>query len=231
MSTTVLLAPPNSPSGSGGGGYSNTLSGSWVQDSAGNVYWLETATDEQGVVSYIYYDQPGGNIVTPTGDVSPVLDSNMQLVKRGDDINGDGSVVVTFYRLNIYDESGAIISSIPQSPDGTTYTVQGVEIDPQDEIEELLKTGNNINAAILTQGASLVTSNNSISSSSFDLNARTAGSFINFEFDECDLTYVTTGAATGEIETAVYSLASVVVGTVTLSYDALTGDLTNVARA
>jgi len=217
MSTTVLLAPPNSPNGGGGGGYSNTLSGSWVQDSAGNVYWLETATDEQGVVTYIYYDQPGGNIVTPTGDVSPVLDSNMQLVKRGDDINGDGSVVVTFYRLNIYDENGAILVSIPQSPDGTTYTVQGVEIDPQDEVEELLKQGN-ISTASITQNSS-------------ELNARTAGSFINFNFNECELTYVSSGAATGEIETAVYKIAGVVVGTITLSYDNATGDLTNVTRA
>ena len=58
-----------------------------------------------------------------------------------------------------------------------------------------------------------------------------AGSFINFNFDEVDLTYVASGAATGEIETATYSLAGVVQGTITISYDSITGNVTNAIRA
>jgi len=224
MTTTVMFCPSTPAGGSAPGGYSNTLAGSWVQDVAGNIYWLETATDTEGNVTYIYYDQPGGSIVTPTGDVSPVLDSNMQIIKRADDVNGDGSVINTFYRLNIYDADGAILSSVTQSADGTGYTVQGNEIDPQDEVEEILKEGN-------SNTASLVTSNNSIAQSVVELNQRAAGSFINFNFDEVNLSYVATGAATGEIETAVYSLGGNVVGTVSLTYDAATGDLTNVVRA
>jgi len=224
MTTTVMFCPSTPAGGSAPGGYSNTLAGSWVQDVAGNIYWLETATDTEGNVTYMYYDQPGGSIVTPTGDVSPVLDSNMQIIKRADDVNGDGSVINTFYRLNIYDADGAILSSVTQSADGTGYTVQGNEIDPQDEVEEILKEGN-------SNTASLVTSNNSIAQSVVELNQRAAGSFINFNFDEVNLSYVATGAATGEIETAVYSLGGNVVGTVSLTYDAATGDLTNVVRA
>lgn len=238
MTTTVMFCPSTPAGGSAPGGYSNTLAGSWVQDVAGNIYWLETATDTEGNVTYIYYDQPGGSIVTPTGDVSPVLDSNMQIIKRADDVNGDGSVINTFYRLNIYDADGAILSSVTQSADGTGYTVQGNEIDPQDEVEEILKEGNqntdlirSSNAAILTNTASIVTSNNSIAQSGVNLSQRAAGSFINFNFDEVNLTYVATGAATGEIETAVYSLGGNVVGTVSLTYEAITGDLSNVIRA
>jgi len=188
MTTTVLLAPPNSPSGSSGGGYSNTLAGSWVQDEAGNVYWLETATDTEGNVTYTYYDQPGGNIVSPTGDVSPVLDSNMQVIKRGDDVNGDGSLIVTFYRLNIYDEDGIILVSIPQNANGSVYAIQGVEIDPQDEIEVKLSEIESNTASIDANTAATATNTASI-------DQRVAGSFINFDFDEVSLTYVSSGPA------------------------------------
>ena len=58
MSTTVMFCPSTPAGGSAPGGYSNTLAGSWVQDVDGNIYWLETATDTEGNVSYIYYDQP-----------------------------------------------------------------------------------------------------------------------------------------------------------------------------
>ncbi len=245
MTTTVLLAPPNSPSGSSGGGYSNTLAGSWVQDEAGNVYWLETATDTEGNITYTYYDQPGGNIVSPTGDVSPVLDSNMQVIKRGDDVNGDGSLIVTFYRLNIYDEDGIILVSIPQNANGSVYAIQGVEIDPQDEIEVKLSEIESNTASIDANTAATATNtaNTATNTASIDANTaatatstasidqRVAGSFINFDFDEVSLTYVSSGPATGEIQTATYSKSGSQVAVITLTYDATSGQLTNVLRA
>lgn len=210
MSTAVLHCPATPiGGGGGGGGFANTVAGQWVQDSLGNVYWLETPTDAQGVTSYIYYDQPGGVVVTPTGGTGPIQDSNIKVIPRGDDINGDGSQVVTFYRLNIYDADGSILVSIPQTADGLAYVIQGNEIDPQDEIENLLIESNQ-NTTALSQ--------------------RAAGSFINFNFDQCDLTYIASGPAAGEIETAVYKLGPSVVGTITLSYDPITGDLIKAIR-
>lgn len=51
------------------------------------------------------------------------------------------------------------------------------------------------------------------------LNARTAGSLTPVRFDEVDLTYVPSGPGTGQVQTAVYKLATVTVKTLTLSYD------------
>jgi len=220
-SLNALMIAPATPSGGGGGGFNNTFQGAWVQDAAGNVYWQEVETDSQGVKTYIYYDQPGGNVVTPTGDLGPIDESSIQVIKRGDDINGDGSLVVTFYRVNIYDDDGAILAP---------YTVQGTEIDPQNEIEALLVQGNANTAAAITELASILTATTATASSNDSINQRVAGSFINFNFDEVDLTYVASGAATGEIETATYSLASVVQGTITISYDSVTGNITNATR-
>lgn len=197
---TVLFAPGLSNVGSAN--YKVGITNQWVQDSAGNVYWLETSTDTDGNVSFTYYDQPGGSVVTPTGDVQPVQDSNVQVIKRADDINSDGSVYVNFYRVNVYDEDGAILASLPQNAQGATYVILGDEVDPQDETQDILR----------------------------DVEDRTPGSFINFNFDEVDLTYVAAGAAQGELETAVYKLNTATVGTVTLTYDGA-GNLTNVARS
>ncbi len=230
-SLNALMIAPATPSGGGGGGFNNTFQGAWVQDDAGNVYWQEVETDSQGVKTYIYYDQPGGNVVTPTGDLGPIDESSIQVIKRGDDINGDGSLVVTFYRVNIYEDDGAILSSQPQTAAGAPYTVQGTEIDPQNEIEALLVQGNANTASAITELASIQTATTATASSTDSINERVAGSFINFNFDEVDLTYVASGAAAGEIETATYSLASIVQGTVTISYDSLTGNITNATRA
>jgi len=226
----AFLFAPSQPAGGGGSGYVNTLQGAWVQDSAGNVYWLETATDSQGNVTYTYYDQPGGNVVTPTGDLEPVKDNNLQVIKRGDDVNGDSSLIVNFYRVNVYDDEGNIIASTPQTATGLPYTVQGVEVEPEDEIEALLSVGNNNTAAAVTELASIQTATVSTASSASEIKERSAGSFINFNFDEVDLTYVVTGAELGEIETATYKLATVVVGVVTITYDT-SGNISNITRA
>lgn len=49
--------------------------------------------------------------------------------------------------------------------------------------------------------------------------ARLTGSLTPVAFDEVDLTYVVAGNGVGQIETATYKLATVVVKTVTLTYD------------
>jgi len=51
------------------------------------------------------------------------------------------------------------------------------------------------------------------------LNARTSGSLVPLEFDEIDLTYVTVGNGIGQIETAEYKLATVLVRTLTMTYN------------
>ena len=218
--TESLLIAPGLPAVQPGPSYKNTLSGSWVQDSAANVWWLETSTDLDGNIIYTYYGQPGGTPSVPVGSVEPVQDSNIQVIRRGDDVNGDGSLVVTFFRVNVYDEDGAILSSNPQTSAGGPYVVIGTEIDPQDEVEELLRVGNANTTDIKTA-----------SESTNDVTVgRLAGSFINFEFDEVVISRVTVGPATGEIETAEYKLSTVTVGTITISYDA-NGDVSNVARS
>ena len=51
------------------------------------------------------------------------------------------------------------------------------------------------------------------------LNAKTAGNLVPTAFDEVALTYVPSGAGAGQIQTAVYKLATVTVKTLTMSYD------------
>lgn len=178
------------------------VEGRFVIDAAGNLLWLQTTYDNiTGNTTTTYYDQPNGTVVTPSGNVGPVKDSNIFTIKRCDDINGDGTSLVVFYRVNVYDEAGVIISSIPQTPSGAAYTVQGVERDCDDDIEKDVD----------------------------EINQRVSGSFINFNFDKVDLTYVASGAAEGEINTAVYSLSGNTAGTITMSYDAQ-GRLSSVSR-
>lgn len=55
-------------------------------------------------------------------------------------------------------------------------------------------------------------------------------SLVPSEFDQISLTYVIAGNGTGEIETVLYSLASVLVATLTLSYDA-SNNLIDVVRS
>ena len=57
------------------------------------------------------------------------------------------------------------------------------------------------------------------SDGSINTNAVVVNSLITSEYDEIVLTYVTSGNGIGEIETAIYKLASIVVNTLTLSYD------------
>lgn len=52
------------------------------------------------------------------------------------------------------------------------------------------------------------------------LTARLAGSLVPTAYDEVALTYVTVGNGIGQIQTAVYKLATSTVKTLTLSYDA-----------
>lgn len=214
--TNSLLLAPGLPSVAPGTSYSNTLQGSWVQDSAGNVWWLETSTDTDGSVTFIYYDQPGGVVGVPTGNVEPIQDSNIQAIKRGDDVNGDGSTIVIFFRVNVYDEDGAILTSNPQNASGGVYTILGTEIDPQDEVEAILDN--------------IGTNTAATAASADNIDTRVAGSFINFNFDEVTITRVAAGAAQGEIETAVYKSATVTVATLTITYDG-NGDLSGVVRS
>jgi hypothetical protein len=56
------------------------------------------------------------------------------------------------------------------------------------------------------------------------INADSEGNFITPfappEYDEIELTYITSGNGTGEVETVIYKLDSVTQATLTLSYDA-----------
>jgi len=52
-----------------------------------------------------------------------------------------------------------------------------------------------------------------------ELNTKLGGSLTPVAFDEVALTYVPSGNGVGEIQTAVYKLATVTVKTLTLSYD------------
>lgn len=56
-----------------------------------------------------------------------------------------------------------------------------------------------------------------------------AGSFVPEEFDEIDLTYVTSGNGVGEIETVTYSKNNAAFAVLTLSYN-VSNQLTNVTR-
>ncbi len=106
------------------------LSSLFVQDSAGNVYWLEVNVDEtDGSVTYTFFDQPGGTQQIPVGDVGPIPDSNINVIPRCDDVNNDGSDLVTFYRINVTDELGNVIASNPTTADGSSYLVVGTEVD------------------------------------------------------------------------------------------------------
>ena len=56
-----------------------------------------------------------------------------------------------------------------------------------------------------------------------------AGALVPERYDQIDLTYVPSGNGVGEIQTAVYKLATVTVATLTLSYNA-SNKLTSVVR-
>lgn len=59
----------------------------------------------------------------------------------------------------------------------------------------------------------------SLSSINSTLTSRLSGAFVPTAYDEVDLTYVTVGNGIGQIQTAVYKLATVTVKTLTLTYD------------
>ncbi len=118
----------------------NTLQGDWVQDAAGNIWWQQMATDEiTEAVEFTYYVQPGGATGTPTPPLEPVTEAQLQYIPRCDDVNGDGSVLVDFYRVNVYDSDGNILSSTPQTANGTPYVIQGTEIACDDKSQALLE--------------------------------------------------------------------------------------------
>lgn len=207
--TESLLMAPGLPVVAPSGGQESVLQGVWVQDTAGNIWWLQTEVDEFDDTIFVYYDQPGGIIGSPIGDVSPVQDSNIQALRRGDDVNSNGVLVITFYRINVYDDDGAILASNPQTPSGGAYVILGDEIDPQDEIEGLLEK-----IKVENEG----------------VNARIAGNFINFEWDEFEVTArISSGPAIGEIQTVEYKLSAVLAGTVTVTYDG-NGDILGASR-
>lgn len=119
------------------------LEGSFVVDTAGNVLWLELSYDNiSGTNTYTYFSQPNGPTAVPVGDVSPIQDSNIVTLKRCDDVNGDGSLMVAFYRVNVHDEDGLIISSLPQTATGAVYAIQGVETECNSDRETVSSTDN-----------------------------------------------------------------------------------------
>lgn len=161
----MVYRPPNSVENAIAAAIENAseLSARFVQDSAGNIYWFEAKVSEDtGAVTYIYYDQPGGTVQVPVGDVSPVQDSNLQLEKRCDDVNGDGSVIIPFWRLLVFDEDGTTLSSRSIDAQGVDYVIQGNEIDCPEDYSPIVDAINARNSRNVSSFDQVVTADTNI---------------------------------------------------------------------
>jgi hypothetical protein len=138
----------------------------------------------------------------PSGNLKPIqTDATGHLVVS---TTGTGDV-------NIAKIAGAVPASTNPLPsqlsDGTSF------YDARD-IRDLDSATDSV-----TVGASALPTGAATSANQTSVLDRLSGSLVPAAYDEIDLTYVASGAGVGQIETAVYKLASATVATLTLSYD------------
>ena len=97
-------------------------------------------------------------------------------------------------------------------------TLANVDSSTSSTVTELQTANSNL-ASIDSNTSSSYAELQAVNSTLSNIDLRMAGSLVPTAFDEIVLTYVAAGNGVGEIETAVYKLASSTVATLTLSYD------------
>lgn len=118
------------------------------------------------------------------------------------------------------DSNGDIITS-PSTSASTVTVVQPTGTNLHAVIDaSALPIGAATSALQTTGNASLSSISSSTTAISASLTAKLSGSLVPTAFDEVDLTYITSGNGTGQIGVAEYKLATVLVKTLTLTYDA-----------
>lgn len=105
------------------------------------------------------------------------------------------------------DSTGAINVNISSEPGAPFHVI----VD-----SSALPTG----ASTSANQTSEITQLTAINASTAALNTRLAGALVPVAFDEVDITYITVGNGTGQAGTVQYRLATVLVKTLTLTYDA-----------
>lgn len=151
------------------------------------------------------YSWPSSSNVTLTGSTNGAPAPNNSVVVGGETDSGN----VTPFR---FEDDGDLKVAITGSvlPSGAA-----TEAKQDDQITEAVAAN-----ALLTSIDGKVATEAKQDSLIALVTARLAGSLAPVAFDEVDLTYVTVGNGIGQVETAVYSLASTPVKTLTFTYDA-----------
>lgn len=136
----------------------------------------------------------GNASVGPNGSPAPTSSTEVA------GVGGDGNL-----HPLVTDNSGIL-----QVSDASPTTPKHVIVD-----SSALPTG----AATSANQTSEITQLTAINTATAALNTRLAGSLTPVAYNEIDLTYVAAGNGAGQIQTAVFKLATVTVKTITLTYD------------
>lgn len=104
----------------------SSLATNWVEDDNEVKYWAESLLEaDTGIVTTLYYDNPGGTIQVPTGALKPCTEAKNYTVElcMCDDVNGDGTQINQFRRLATVDYSGNIVDTTDLTLDlSVSYT-------------------------------------------------------------------------------------------------------------
>lgn len=150
---------------------------------------------------------PVSGTVSSTQGTSPWVDNISQF---------GGSNVVTGVG-----NSGAGIPRVTVSSDSSITNITGTISLPTGAATEATLSSLNGKVVAVNTGAVVVSSSALPTGAATEatIAARLTGSLVPKAYDEIDLTYVPSGAGVGQIQTAVYKLATVTVKTVTITYD------------
>lgn len=164
-----------------------------------------TSTGSNGGTPTSFVTQIGG--VTPTATLAPLqLDSsaNLKVAVEGSALPTGAATESTLATRASESTLSALNGKIPSN-----LTVSSTR---------LLVDGSGVTQPISAASLPLPTGAATETTLSA-LNQRLAGSLVPVKYDEIAITYVTAGNGVGEIQTAVFKLATVTVKTLTLSYD------------